>query len=176
MVMVPAQMTIEAPQFDAAPFAREEEHGPNAISRSRPGSVLLRVFSMSESETGPRVNWNDRRTARLFMDQIGRIAVTPPDTMIEFTWRIRKEEAGEHESGSLRWGPADADGSVVLSIDDGTGPELDITVEAHKLFVLKHLMFSAIPHIAGLGSVFETPSLSKSSSNRSGGGGGFSME
>jgi len=166
-----SQMTIEAPVFEPTPFSKDDGDGPSAIKVSRPGFVMLRMFPIVDSETGARPDWTSRRTARLYADSIGRIAVTPADQTCELSWRMRAQPTSDEAEpviGRLELSPSrSGDGSADLMIDDGTGEALHANIAAHQLFVMRHVMFSSLPHITGLGSIHDVPAV--------GGPAGFAM-
>lgn len=163
------QMTVEAPTFEPTPFSKDDGSGPSSIKVARPGFVMLKMFPIVDGEDGSRPDWSTKRTARLYADAIGRIAVTPADRDVELTWKLRVVgKQDDNATGSLQLVPSRlGDGSVDLTVDDNTGEALTANIAAHQVFVFRHLMFSALPHITGLGSVFGPPHI--------GSGGGFSM-
>jgi hypothetical protein len=162
-------MTVDAPSFEPTPFSKDHGHGHTSVKVARPGYVMIKMFPIVDGEDGSRPDWSVKRTARLYADAIGRIAVTPPDRDVELTWKLRvvgKQDDGA--TGRLELAQSGmGDGSVNLTIDDNTGEPLTANIAAHQVFVFKHLMYSVLPHITGLGSMYAAPSL--------GAGGGFSM-
>lgn len=161
-------MTVEAPAFAPTPFSKDNGDGPSSIKVSRAGFVQLRIFPVVDTEAGPRADYAVRRNARLYADNIGLIATTPEDEALELKWRVRNPasqgDAGEAVVGRLVMFPSNAgDGTVDMTIDDGTGEALTANIAPHQLFVMKHIMYSALPHITGLGSIFSPPSMGSGS-------------